>query len=410
MNKLKLLIVLIILSAAQTTQAQEEIGLNDVLCPSSDLIGPKMITDVCWQGVFPLQIAGVTTFGKTRYAPADRSTDRVCACGGDLSAGELPKVGTTVGYYMPKYLLTVTKKPYCFPELNGLELSAQLGLTSRFNIGNEDFSDIDTEGDDNKALWTWHLASFPLFHILEVLNDYTCDRSGYISYDLLWISETLPHHYDSALATLLVPESVIFATPLSLPFLPVDCVASSLGNPLDVLIMAQGCYGYTYPITGHSGANSNKVESKHLIALRAMYFLSRIGMLERTMGEDALCRSRKMPFMKKSQYRWQQIWPHSEANSFESTCVGEDGCGPSTTGTTGTDGSVSIGTSTVRTGNLSANQVEEIQMDSLNGTCTHPSGQTSYNWGIWRGAKTQDHASFLIFQWHDCCLDTLQFL
>ena len=291
-------ICLSIPSAAQ--EATDAIDVGEVLCPSSDLIGTKMITDVCWEGVFPLQIAGVTLFGKTRYAPGDRNTDRTCACSGDLSAGELPKVGVTTGYFAPKYLLTVTKKPYCFPELNGLELASQLGLTSRFNIGNEDNSDVDVESASNQSLWSWHLASFPLMHILETLNEFTCDRSGYVSYDLLWLSETLPHHYDSQLSAFLVPESILFASPLSLPFLPVDCVAASAGSPIDELIMAQGCYGYTYPITGHTGAESNKVEAKSLIAHRALYFLSRIGMLERTMGEDAVCNARKMPFLKKS--------------------------------------------------------------------------------------------------------------
>ena len=131
------------------------------------------------------------------------------------------------------------------------------------------------------------------------------------------------------------------------------------------------------------------------------------------MGDDALCRARKMPFFKKSMYRWQQIWPHTEANSDESICAGENGCGDSMSeGTTGPDstGSVTVGGSVVRTGDMSANMIEEVRMNSLNGTCTHPSGQTSFSWGIWRGAEQQGHASYLIFQWMDCCLDLVQFL
>ncbi len=46
-------------------------------CYSSDFIGPKMITDVCWNCVLPIRIAGVPmgemgttprTLPKTRYA------------------------------------------------------------------------------------------------------------------------------------------------------------------------------------------------------------------------------------------------------------------------------------------------------------------------------------------------------
>lgn len=155
----------------------EAIGVDEILCPSSDVIGPKMITDVCWQGLFPMYIADVRAVGKSKYAPDARSTDSVCACGGDLAKGELPKVGATLGMYYPKYLLTVTKKPYCFPELNGLEMASQLGLVSRFNIGNQDQSLSSSEDDSNQSSWSWHLASFPVQHMLETFNEFTCDRS-----------------------------------------------------------------------------------------------------------------------------------------------------------------------------------------------------------------------------------------
>ena len=148
-------LLILVLFTSNKLVAQEEVteglGVDEILCPSSNLIGTAMITDVCWEGVFPLQIGGVTLYGKTRYAPADRSNDRGCFCGGDILEGELPKAGVTTGYYAPKYLLTVTKKPYCFPELNGLELASQMGLTSKFNIGNEDNNDSNIENADNQA-------------------------------------------------------------------------------------------------------------------------------------------------------------------------------------------------------------------------------------------------------------------
>lgn len=389
----------------------DSLSVDEILCPSSKVIGPAMITDVCWNGLFPLYIANVRTAGKSKYAPPDRNTDRVCACGGDLSEGEIPQVGTTMGMYFPKYLLTVTKKPYCFPELNGLEMASQMGLVSRFNIGNQDQSAGGEENDANQASYSWHLASFPLTHILETFSDFTCDRSGFVTYDLIWISETLPHHYDPSLASFLIPETALFASPIALPFLAVDCVASSLGSPIDELFFTAGCWGKMYPLTANIGSNPNKVAGKSLIATRALYFLSRIGVLDRTMGEDAVCKPRKMPLLKRSQYRIQQMWPMSEASSDESLCLGEEGCGSSGSSTnTDIPDSVEVGTSVVKTGNFSANQVEQIKINSLNGTCTHPIGQTSYSWGIWRDAKQPDHASYLIFQWVDCCADVLQHL
>jgi conjugal transfer pilus assembly protein TraU len=397
--------------AQEVETITESIGVDEILCPSSDVIGPKMITDVCWQGLFPMYIADVRTVGKAKYAPDNKSNDSVCACGGDLAKGELPKVGITLGMYYPKYLLTVTKKPYCFPELNGLEMASELGLVSRFNIGNQDQSLTSSEDDSNQSSWSWHLASFPVQHMLETFNEFSCDRSGYITYDLIWISETLPHHYDPSLASFLIPETALFASPLALPFLAVDCVASTINEPIDELFFTAGCWGKMYPLTANTGSNPNKVDSKSLMATRAFYFLSRLGVVDRTMGDDALCQARKMPFLKRSQYRFQQFWPMPESKSSESLCTGDAGCGsPSSATSPDIPDSVNIGTSVVKTGNLSANQVESIKIESLNGTCTHPIGQTSFTWGIWRDAKQPDHVSYLVFQWIDCCADVLKYL
>ena len=78
-------LLILVLFTINKLVAQEEVteglGVDEILCPSSNLIGTAMITDVCWEGVFPLQIGGVTLYGKTRYAPADRSNDRGCFCG-----------------------------------------------------------------------------------------------------------------------------------------------------------------------------------------------------------------------------------------------------------------------------------------------------------------------------------------
>jgi conjugal transfer pilus assembly protein TraU len=181
---------------------------------------------------------------------------------------------------------------------------------------------------------------------------------------------------------------------------------------MDELFFVNGCWGRMYPLTGDLGSAPNKVEGKSLIATRALYFLSRIGVLKRTMGDDVLCAPKKMPVLKKSQYRMQQIWPMSESSSDESICTGEGGCGGNN-GSTSPDTPAALdpnSTGVNLTGEISANQIDQIKLNSLNGTCTHVPGQTSFAWGIWRDAKQPDFASYLIYQWKDCCLDLLKTL
>jgi conjugal transfer pilus assembly protein TraU len=391
---------------------EQQSAIDKALCPSSNILGAKMITDVCWEGLFPMYLGGVRFGGKSKYAPNDRANDRACFCEGDIAAGQAPLFGVTLGMWQPTYLMTVVKKPYCFPELNGAQLGSELGLVSRYNIGNQDQSLGDDEDESNQSMYSWHLASFPLMHIMELFTNFSCQQSGYISFDLIWISETLPHHYDPSLAAFIVPESILFANPLALPFIAVDCVASSIDEPMDELFFVNGCWGRMYPLTGDLGSAPNKVEGKSLIATRALYFLSRIGVLKRTMGDDVLCAPKKMPVLKKSQYRMQQIWPMSESSSDESICTGEGGCGGNN-GSTSPDTPAALdpnSTGVNLTGEISANQIDQIKLNSLNGTCTHVPGQTSFAWGIWRDAKQPDFASYLIYQWKDCCLDLLKTL
>ena len=95
------------LSAEVVSEAP--LDINDITCPNSKILGPKMVNDVCWSGMFPLYLANVKLKGRSKHAPADRNKDRLCACGGDLEKGKLPTVGTSLGLYLPKFLITVTK-------------------------------------------------------------------------------------------------------------------------------------------------------------------------------------------------------------------------------------------------------------------------------------------------------------
>lgn len=407
MNKLLMIITILVGVTYQSLAFAEDpvettLGIDEIQCPNSKVIGKALITDVCWEAMFPLYIGGVRISGKSEYAPADRNTNRLCHCSGSLSDGTLPQAGISIGMYLPKYLLTVTKKPYCFPELNGTELASELGLVSRYNVGNEDMASTDGVSVNNQTSYSWHLAAMPLTKILELFDLMGCFTDGYSAFDILWISETLPMWYDSELAFYIAPESLVFASPLSLAGIVTDCMASTVASPMDTLFFAAGCWGSMYPLAAHVGAMEDKVAAKSLIATRALYFLSRIGVLERTMGSDAVCKNQKMPLMKKSQYRFQQLWPISESESMDVLCTDEKGCDASTVASTlGPD---KFGA------NLNANGIEEIKMNSLNKTCSHPIGQSTFSWGIWRDAEQSDHASYMIFQWNDCCGDLVQFL
>lgn len=91
-----------------------------------------MFKDVCWSGMFPMKPAGATMIPGKSGEPADRTNKIICACGGDLTKGQLPRIGFTVGLG-PAKILDVTRRPYCLPSLGGMELPfASINFLNRF--------------------------------------------------------------------------------------------------------------------------------------------------------------------------------------------------------------------------------------------------------------------------------------
>lgn len=377
--------------------SESPITAEDLLCPDSKILGSSLITDVCWSGMFPLYLASGKVKGRSKYAPKDRTKKLLCACSGDIEDGQLPNGGPTLSMWLPKYLVTVVKKPYCFPELGGVEMGSELGLVSRYNMGNEDVSDVDGDNSNTTVSFSWHLAAFPLAAMLELFDVPSCTLDGYTSFDLIWISETIPIWYDDELAFAISPESIAFANPIAQAARVFDCASSSINIPQDELFFSAGCWGSMYPLTQSAGSSNDKVAAKSLVATRALYLLSRIGIIERTMGDDALCKNKNMPILKKSQFRFQQLWPMSESESVDVTCQDDAACDSDTTTTEGP----------VNNGEVNSNNINSVTMNSLNKTCTHPIGQTTWAWGKWRDAVQSSFSSYLIFQWNDCCVGVL---
>ena len=88
-----------------------------------------------------------------------------------------------------------------------------------------------------------------------------------------------------------------------------------------------------------------------LLATRAMAALHRRGLARRTVGDDAVCRSRIEPFLPKSQYRWSMLHPIPEAGA------------------------------------------------------KHVTGASTFLWGEWRNIPAVgEDAVYVLWRWQDCCL------
>lgn len=359
------------LGAAQVAQADT----MNVGCNSYNPL-ETMFSDVCWSGMFPLRLAGATMIAGKSGVPKDASNKVVCACGGDLLKGKMPRIGFTVGFWAPSKIIDVTRKPFCMPSLGGLEIPvANVSfLSSGANRG---------RGTREEAFANWVLYSFPIVYMLRLLDDGACPSDGLTDFDLLQASPMFPNWNDvlGRYTTFINPEMLLFANVTSMYAMPVDTVSSTAGKPNNSLFWVAGGWGPVYPITGFYGGGTGEmvdpVRFTSLTAFRGLSLMHRLGFLAETIGNGNLCERNIRHIVRKDAYRWQFLAPSPETN-------GRLPGAPAPASTT--------------------SQVREVQPPQRFGTCTHPTGSSTAAWGMWRDvpATGEDH-SYLLFQWTDCC-------
>lgn len=266
------------------------------------------ITDICWDCLFPLSIGSIKLIGDR--PDTKNPSSPLCLC-----PGIPPRPGIAVGLWEPVRLVDVTKKPFCFPNLNGLKMS------TGFRMGYGKSSSRD--GHSQKAAWNVHYYIYPLLYWLEIITDFICvEKTGF---DVAYISELDPTWLDDDLNTILNPEGILFGNIIAQSACVADCTSATRKLPRDELFWCAGCQGSLYPMNGRIQSHTGSIQSALLAAERITYRLHRIGLAKGTMSSSnspsKLCQKYYMPIMKKSQYRSQLTVPIP-------TTSGKYGCNP----------------------------------------------------------------------------------
>ncbi len=271
-------------------------------CPDAELFSGKLITDICWDCLLPVRIAGVGIGGGSHSVPAGAATSRLCACTSGTSIG----VGFTLGFWEPARLVEVTQAPGCAPALGGVRLPAG----NRRLIGTEGRAAWD--GTDG-AFWHYHWYAFPLTILLDLFWDNKCNPDGLVDFDVLYLSELDPTWNNDELAFFTNPEAAWLGHPVAQAACLGDATAATAGTPLDDLFWCAGTWGSLYPFAGRQPNIGSQPRETSLTLARALAALHRRGMARRTMGDDALCEAPIDPFMKKSGYKVTMFYPLPEA-------------------------------------------------------------------------------------------------
>jgi conjugal transfer pilus assembly protein TraU len=278
------------------------------------------------------------------------------------------------------------------PLLGGLQLpiDATAGGERQHGFTYEIANKIHTGTLGKKVFMNWNFYSFPVLQALKILDLPGCNPGGYTDFDMpLVTSAFFPNWYDNELSFYLNPDVGLLTIPTILAAAPLECGTVSITKqPVDKFWLSAGCWGNLVPYTG-AVAPATRVKAWSLISARAMSMLSRLPgpMVQRTTGDDVVCKPDDMPILKKSQYKFSMLFPVPESRGILNN--------PLSSGDTTFGGS----------------QVPELSVDALGmaaKSCAHPFGYPVALWGEWRSRPaTGEDAVFLVWQWTDCCFGVL---
>ena len=368
----------------------ESVSLSKIRCPDAKILGAGLISKICWGAMFPLKIGGVNTFPSKDNIPLPEGVnDRpLCACGGDLKKGILPRAGVTLGLWQPARVIEIVRKPYCMPLFGGLQLpidqtaggERQQGFT--YTAPDQ----IHTPFMGQFIFMNWNFYAFPVLQALKLFDAPGCNPGGYAAFDMpLMFSGFFPNWYDPELAYFLIPDVSLLTIPAMMVAQPIECGYAAVNRaPIDKFWMSAGCWGNLPPYTG-SVTPASSVRASSLLSARVLSLLSRLptSLVERTVGKDAVCVPQYMPILKKSQFKISMLFPVPEAKGYDTTLPS----GPSAP---------------------FGQQVQEQDFTVLgnaNRSCAHSIGYPTALWGDWRKRPTtgEDYV-YLLWQWTDCCL------
>lgn len=265
---------------------------------------PNLITDVCYDCMFPISLAGslinIGVSGDDYDSGVGNSP--VCACLSNLS------IGTPLSFWEPTFMVDVTNKPGCLPLLGGVDIDPPF---NSLEYGAEKRSGAKAGSRSRSAFMHVNEYVNPVMTALGAISDSPClDQRGF---DVPFISWADPTWNDDALAMILTPYGYAFAGIPSIAAEGPDAIAATTGFPTASLFWVAGGWGPMYPVTGNVATANTPEQVAHLLVARLFAKLHATGVQQSTAGVEALrsCGSVGVPefLMDKRQYKTNRVFP-----------------------------------------------------------------------------------------------------
>jgi conjugal transfer pilus assembly protein TraU len=273
------LLLLIVLFHAVETEA---------ICRPGIPLNP--VTDLCWQCIFPVSIAGIEIIpGPLENNVPDLSGLPVCTCPAPPPVFIRP--GIPISFWEPARYVETVKDPFCFPSL-GFGMPTGGGFLGG---GSQEQSNSSV---DTSTFAQAHYFIYPVWSMMELLVDFVCiEHSGF---DVAYLTEVDPLWQNDILAFILEPEAILFGNPAAQTACIADSVSTNVGFSMSPLFWCIGSGGSAYPLTGHVN-DDNELMANSTIAARMIYKLARELLICDT--ALALCACVPTPIWVKHNYR-----------------------------------------------------------------------------------------------------------
>jgi len=315
---------------AETQTYSRTIQSKGLACPSlKKHIGAGLISDVCWDAMFPLETGDITVVpGHTENDPNNEQSviNPICYCCGlrecDWSnPGDWAKAdgGWLWKWWEIDRIIEVVRVPWCFPAMGGGEGTWGFWLPSiasatgwkHVNKTWGQFFASDSPSETHHFYNVHYYAYAPLA-ALEILISPECHAGFIMDMDLLEASES-DFYWNRQGFAWFDFETLLFANPVAVLACTADCAATNLGFGLNYLFWCGGCDGPLYPMKGNINYNLSRPGTAELMAYKWLLHMHRTAKEFKTIGPRAKCAPYPWPFfVVKNQYKVQMIHPLAE--------------------------------------------------------------------------------------------------
>lgn len=262
---------------------------------------PNLISDICYDCVYPMKLAGITFANGSDY-DTGASTTPVCLCANNLTAG------FPFSFWEPEYMMDTTFTAGCMPLLGGIKITIPWNTNQNGAIN---YINSSIQGKSRQAFVQVNEYLSPVMTLLGLVNDSPClDKR---SFDTPYASWADPTWGDDILSMILTPYAYPFAGAAAIATEGVDSVAAITGFPIKEFFWTAGAWGSVYPVTGNIATFNSVEQVSRLATMRVLAKLHAAGLQQTTAGDGALksCGALGVPefVMDKRQYRYNRIYP-----------------------------------------------------------------------------------------------------